>query len=85
MKAWQYIALGIFAVFAWYELRPSPTQLVSVPQNPLGLATAPPNPSVGENSSVLNNAETGVGLFNNPSGLGNNLPATLQALQATRY
>jgi hypothetical protein len=80
----KWIALLVFAAFAWYELKPD-AQSVVVPDNPQGLPTAPPNPSVGANSSVLSNAETGDGLFGNPSGLGNNLPATLQALQATRY
>lgn len=81
----KYVALLAFAVFAWYELRPTPATSVVVPQNPLGLPTAPPNPSVAENSSILSQAQTGTGLFNNPSGLGSNLPATLQAIRNNSY
>lgn len=80
MKVWQYIALGVFAAFAWYELRPaaSTTQL-AVPQNPLGIAEAPPSASVSNGSSVLTGTQQGNGLFGNPSGLG----TTLEALKNT--
>jgi hypothetical protein len=69
----KWIALAVLAVFAWWELRPdAPATTVAVPQNPLGLPTAPPAPSVANNSSVLTPAQSGFGLFGNPTGLGNN-------------
>ena len=70
----KYIVLAIFAVFVYYELiytKPVATT-VTVPQNPLGIATAPPSPSVAANSSVLSPSQSGYGFFGNPTGLGNN-------------
>jgi hypothetical protein len=68
----KWFALAVLAAFAWWELRPEPESTVAVPQNPLGIPTAPPAPSVGANSSVLSPSQTGSGLFGNPTGLGNN-------------
>ena len=72
MKPQAYIALAVLAAFVWYELRPSPSTTVAAIPNALGIATASPAPSVGANSSLLSQAQSGAGLFNNPSGLGNN-------------
>jgi hypothetical protein len=84
----QYIILAVLAAVVYYEFRrmdaANAAVSVPVPQNPLGIATAPPNPSVSNNSSVLSSAQSGTGLFNNPSGLGNNpVPQPTSGLGAT--
>ena len=78
----QYVILAVLAAFVWYEFRGSPTVSSVGTPNALGVPTAPPAASVAANSPVLSQAQTGAGLFDSASGLGNN-PNPTSALGQT--
>jgi hypothetical protein len=87
----KYLILAVLAAFVWYEFRSTPTVSSVGTPNELGVPTAAPAASVAANSPVLSQAQTGAGLFNNASGLGNNplptseLGQTLTELQDGTY
>lgn len=80
MKA-EYLVLALFAVFAWYELldnMPAIATGTTSPNvnNPLSNIDEGGSPTVGPtsqtNGTTLSQAQTGGGLFGNPTGLGSN-------------